>query len=80
MAVISTQLVMPSSDISYQLSMPFAWISLFLNIPLYVALYAYFDQIIPNTYGIKKPCCFCLKRKKRRTNPDTYAALNPDES
>lgn len=48
------------------LSIPLAWISLILNIPLYFGLYVYLDQILPNTFGIKKDCCFCLKKSRRR--------------
>jgi hypothetical protein len=42
-----------------QLSMPIAWISLILSLPFYL------DQIVPDTYGISRGCCFCLRRRKR---------------
>jgi len=32
----------------------------------YFLLYLYLDAIIPNAYGIAKPCCFCLKSKKTK--------------
>ena len=46
-----------------------AVISLLLNLPLYYFLYEYLDQVIPDTYGISKPFCFCLKRKNRPEAP-----------
>lgn len=48
-----------------QLSMPIAWIALILSLPFYYGLYIYLDQIVPDTYGISRGCCFCLRRRKR---------------
>lgn len=56
------------------LNMGFAWVALILNIPLHFALYMYLDQVVPNTYGISKSCCFCLRRK-RQSNASVYSSL-----
>ena len=45
-----------------------AWAALILSLPAYYLLYIYLDQVVPNTFGISKSCCFCLK--KRRTAAD----------
>lgn len=60
------------------ISMPVAWICLILTIPLYYGLYVYLDQVIPDTYGISKKCCFCLRRKRITTANanDDYSTLN----
>ena len=39
--------------------------------PFYVLLYMYLDAIMPNVYGIRQSCCFCLR--KRRQIPDSEA-------
>ena len=41
-----------------------AWASLILVTPIYVMLYMYLDAILPNEFGIRQSCCFCLKKKK----------------
>lgn len=45
-----------------------AWVSLVLIIPVYVALYIYLDAIMPNVYGIRQSCCFCLRKQKVKHN------------
>jgi hypothetical protein len=45
-----------------------AWAALILSLPAYYLLYIYLDQVVPNTFGISKSCCFCFK--KRRTAVD----------
>jgi len=45
-----------------------AWAALILSLPAYYFLYVYLDQVVPNTFGISKSCCFCFK--KRRTATD----------
>lgn len=47
------------------LNVKFAWTSLVLVTPLYVFLYMYLDAILPNIYGIRQGCCFCLRKKKK---------------
>ena len=49
-----------------QLNMPISWISLILSMPLYYGIYIYLDQIVPNTYGISRGCCFCFRCFRRR--------------
>ena len=39
-----------------------AWICLVLLIPIYFYVHLYLEAIIPDAYGITKPCCFCFKR------------------
>jgi hypothetical protein len=31
---------------------------------LYLFLFYYFDNIFPNTYGVKKSACFCFKKEE----------------
>ena len=40
-----------------------SWVSLCIQIPLWYFAYLYFDSVIPNTYGISRSPCFCIKRK-----------------
>jgi hypothetical protein len=49
-------------------SLAAAWAALILSLPAYYFLYVYLDQVVPNTFGISKNCCFCLK--KRRSAPN----------
>ena len=41
-----------------------AWACLTISIPAYLALYAYMDAILPNTFGIRESCCFCCRKRK----------------
>lgn len=41
-----------------------AWVMLFLNIPIHYGLYFYLDQIMPDTYGIRKHPCFCFRKQR----------------
>ena len=43
----------------------FAWIALVGSIPCYLVIYVYLDSVVPNAYGISKPCCFCLRKRKQ---------------
>lgn len=42
-----------------------AWAFLVAATPLWYACYIYLDQVMPDKYGIRRPCCFCLKNKRR---------------
>jgi len=42
-----------------------SWTALIVEIPLWYLAYLYFDSVIPNTYGIAKSPCFCLKRSQK---------------
>jgi len=57
----------------------FAWISLILQTPIYLALYLYFDAVVPNQFGIALKCCFCCKRgpktREQRLQPQEYEML-----
>jgi hypothetical protein len=53
-----------------------AWASLVLVTPFYVGLYMYLDAIMPNVYGIRQSCCFCLKKKKLVPSFDDEEALD----
>lgn len=44
-----------------------AWAFLVMALPLWYALYLYFDQIIPHQYGHRRHCCFCLQRKQKNS-------------
>lgn len=75
-----------------EVSIGLAWAFLVINIPLYFFLYMYLDQIIPNTYGIAKSCCFCLRKKpkpeevreslrfsKKRVKAENMSSVNDDD-
>ena len=47
------------------MSSNFAWISLIIQTPLYLLLYLYFDSVVPNNFGIARPCCFCFKKREK---------------
>ena len=59
------------------------WFALIANIPLWLAIYIYLDQVMPNTYGIQKGLCFCLEKKHQQKvfendeeNPDKFFDKN----
>ena len=37
-----------------------AWVTLVVLTPLYFLVHLWLEAIIPDAYGITKPCCFCL--------------------
>jgi ATP-binding cassette subfamily A (ABC1) protein 3 len=43
-----------------------AWFFLFLCIPLWFAIYIYLDSVMPNTYGVQKHPCFCIRKEDKR--------------
>ena len=45
-----------------------AWAALILSLPVYYLLYVYLDQVVPNTFGISKSCCFCFKKRRAAAN------------
>ena len=57
------------------LNVTVSWITLIIISPAYYALYWYMDQIVPDTYGISKSCCFCF-RKRDREYRDINANIN----
>mmetsp|Transcript_41165 Transcript_41165/g.62598 ORF Transcript_41165/g.62598 Transcript_41165/m.62598 type:complete len:223 (+) Transcript_41165:696-1364(+) len=48
-----------------------AWICLIICVPLWIALYYYLEKVVPNTYGIQQPLCFCLKKKRNISSNGT---------
>ena len=64
----------PASILDFNVNV--AWASLILVTPIYVALYMYLDAIMPNVYGIRQSCCFCLKKKKLILSLDDEEALD----
>lgn len=59
------------------------WAALILNVPLWLAIYMYLDQVMPNTYGIQKHPCFCCRKKPKQKefindeeNPDKFFDKN----
>lgn len=46
-----------------------AWIALALQTPAYFAIYLYLDNVIPNSFGISKDCCYCFRRRQRNNQP-----------
>ena len=39
---------------------------LIIDILLYLLIFYYFDNVLPNRYGVKKSCCFCCSCKKKK--------------
>jgi len=29
-------------------------------------VYVYLDQVMPDKFGVARPCCFCLKKDKKK--------------
>lgn len=52
------------------LDVDFAWYCLLAATPFYIFLYMYLDGIIPNAFGIRESCCFCLKCRRKPKNAD----------
>jgi len=55
------------------------FILLALNIPLWFMIYLYLDSVMPNTYGVQKHPCFCLKKINRQRNSvyeDSYGEIS----
>lgn len=74
-----TVILSSCANVELDTSLVAAWICLVLNIPLHYGLYVYLDQVMPDTYGISKSLCFCLKKRKNR-NEHVYASLiNQDD-
>jgi len=57
----------------------FAWFALLANIFLWMFIYLYLDQVMPNTYGIRKHPCFCLRGKRESRKNNTSTAQNDVE-
>ena len=66
--IITDAIALPLGDQSLLL----AWLALLVSLPVYYFIYVYLDQVLPNTYGISKGCCFCLRRNKRA---DSYEEM-----
>ena len=52
-----------------------AWIMLVVDVFLFFGLFMWTDQVLPDTYGISKHPCFCLRKSKRTyvQNAENYA-------
>ena len=61
------------------LNFPLTWACLILECPIYYLLYMYLDQVIPDTYGISKSCCFCLRKNRRRHRADVYSPIQEED-
>ena len=42
-----------------------SWFFLFFNIPFWISIYIYLDQVMPNTYGIQRSPFFCCQKKQK---------------
>ena len=60
----TTVILTSCAGLDIGLSLPVAWVVLIISLPAYYFLYVYLDQIIPDTFGISKSCCFCFKKKR----------------
>lgn len=61
-------IVANAANIPVDLNIYASWAALIIQPVFYFMLYIYMDQVMPDTYGISKSCCFCLRRSKRATN------------
>ena len=68
----------PLINISF-LSIYVCWAAAILNIPFWLGVYIYLEQVLPNDYGIQRSPCFCCTKKRRQTeyfndieNPDKF--------
>lgn len=59
------------------------WAAAILNIPFWLIVYMYLEQVMPNTYGIQKHPCFCCRKTRKETefvndieNPDKFFDKN----
>ena len=43
-----------------------AWLALLLTSPVYFLVHTYLELIIPDAYGITKPCCFCFMKAPKQ--------------
>jgi hypothetical protein len=46
------------------ISAPVSWLCLVICIPFWFGVYLYLDNVMPNTYGVQKPHCYCLKKRE----------------
>ena len=58
----TTVIVADMADSTININLTVAWVVSVIQAPLYFLLYVYMDQVMPDTYGISKSCCFCLRR------------------
>jgi len=68
----------PLINISF-LNIYVCWFFAIMNIPLWLGIYVYLEQVLPNDYGIQRSPCFCCTKKRRQTehfndieNPDKF--------
>jgi len=62
------------AGLEINISLAASWGALIVQPVLYFLFYVYLDQVMPDTFGISKSCCFCLKRKRRDVS--NYAELS----
>ena len=48
------------------LEVKWAWVASVVNFFLYLALYHYLDAVLPNSFGVRRHLCFCLKKDNKR--------------
>jgi len=66
MAIIGTNL--KGADVNppfVSLNNTAAWVFLALDVLIWLGLFMWLDQVLPDTYGIAKHPCFCLRKKHR---------------
>ena len=56
----ATVLMSQCAGANYGMNYYITWAAVVVLLPVYYGLYLYLDQIVPDTYGISKNCCFCL--------------------
>jgi ABC-type multidrug transport system fused ATPase/permease subunit len=49
-----------------------AWVFSVILIPAYFFLHIYLENVIPNTFGVSKSCCFCFKKKKEEDGAEEF--------
>lgn len=70
-----TVIVSKLSGVNVNINMPVTWVTMIVLSPIYYGLYWYLEQVVPDTYGISKSCCFCLRSSRRSNTKDNSALL-----
>ena len=49
--------------------------ALCISVLIFLLLYFYFDNVLPDEYGVRKEFLFCCKRKKNRKFHSNYTKM-----
>ena len=57
----------------FQVPVGVAWFFSVILAPCYFFLHMYLESILPNTFGVSKTCCFCLRGRRQQEDIDEEA-------